>query len=30
MWPQQAAHPAFIGFLQKQYDHTQLEAIEVG
>ena len=30
MWPPEAAHPGFIGYLQKQYDHTQLEAIEVG
>ncbi|GAB4815851.1 hypothetical protein N2152v2_002897 [Parachlorella kessleri] len=29
MWPPEAAHPGFIGYLQKQYDHTQLEAIEM-
>lgn len=29
MWPQQAGHPGFINYLQRLYDHTQLEAIEV-
>lgn len=29
MWPAQAAHPPFVEYLKRLYDHTQLEAIEV-
>jgi hypothetical protein len=29
MWPIEVAQKGFIDFLRQQYDHTQLEAIEV-
>ncbi len=29
MWPIEVAQKGFIDFLREQYDHTQLEAIEV-
>jgi hypothetical protein len=30
MWPVEVAQKSFVQFLRTQYDHTQLEAIEVG
>lgn len=29
MWPPEVASKSFIDFLRAQYDHTQLQAIEV-
>ena len=30
MWPPEVASKPFVDFLKGQYDHTQLQAIEVG